>query len=127
MRLAKLWARRCTTYVFLLFLKPIWMTLLNMLSPEVLLLEKLLTFWDTASELMLILLLDKLDQFYLRSLFGRHATKLSNISRIRIQDLHKLFFESLDPIKCALKLLLGLCSYTVSLELSITLRRKCTR
>ena len=113
-------------YLFLLLFKPYGVALLNVLHPEMLFFEELLTFGNAAPELVLIFLLDELLQVLLESFFGWHTTKLADISLIRLQDLHQLFFEGLDPVESALKLLLGFRSSAVSLKLSVALGREST-
>lgn len=96
------------TYLLLQAVEPVGVTLFDMLPPEVLFLEELVTFRNLASPLVLVLLLDDLDKFIADGLLDWASPQLSEIGRLGFKDLINLVLKCLDPIVGAQKLLLGL-------------------
>jgi hypothetical protein len=83
------------------------MPLINMLPPEMLLLEQLRALRDLATELVLVFLFDVLQKLLIHRFIHRSATKLADISSLRFKYLLDLLLKGLDPVECALKLLLS--------------------
>ncbi len=96
------------SYVGLNAVIPLFVTLLNMLTPKDVALEELGAFRNLTSEFGLILLLDELFELLVQALFDWLSTKLSDINIFRFKYLQDLFFESFDPIEGAQELLVVL-------------------
>lgn len=92
------------------------MTLLHVLSPEMLFFEELLALWNSTSEFMLVLLFHILDEFLLQGFFRWLTTQLLYLNRTRLKNQHELLLKSLDPIKRSLKLLFRLRSHIATLN-----------
>jgi hypothetical protein len=105
------------TYIFLKFLEPLRMALLDVLAPKVLTLEKLCAFWYFASPLGLILLLDISGHLIFNGFFQRLAAEFADVNVIGLEQLQKLFLVCLDPVEGSLELLLVLSAHLQRLAL----------
>uniref|UniRef100_A0A914N772 Uncharacterized protein n=1 Tax=Meloidogyne incognita TaxID=6306 RepID=A0A914N772_MELIC len=100
------------------------MPLFDVLLPKMLFLEQFGTFWNSASEFVVIFLLHEFDQLFLQSFFSWLSTQFSHIHIVRIQNLHNLILKRSDPIESALKLLFCFGNIVSGINFALTIRRR---